>query len=129
MSKALEPFASFANTYIARFMETLVLGTEGGLYNEKIVVEEGKEGIFDHKTIGKFVRFQHGDNDYHYEFGRLDDKLLQSNYKETAKAFLALIDTNWGGKDHYTTIAPHLIKNAKESLQTVINGKRTRRES
>ena len=113
-------YDEFAERYIDNFMENVTLGVEGGIYKEVIAIPPGKEGIFTSKDITKFIRFNHGDRGYHYNFGKVDDKKLQSNPIEIAKSFLKVIDTNWHSKKYYITVAPNLIKNAKNSLIEII---------
>lgn len=116
----MNTYKDFANCYIARFMETICLGSEGGIYNEIIEIEEGNEGIFEKSDIETFIKFQHGDNDYSYNFGRTEDKNLRNNIKKTAKALYDLVDSDWYGKEHYTKTFPHLIDNAKKSFEKII---------
>ena len=112
-------YETFAARYIDRFMEGMVLGISGGLYREEILANEGRFGAGD---IVKFIRFQHGDNDYHYEFGKISDQELQSQVKETARALLALVDSDWYAKEHYTSVCPGLIFNVRGSLENIIEG-------
>ena len=112
----------FAEQYIDTFMEVLVLGCSGGLYNDVIEIIEGNEGIFNKSDILKFIRFQHGDRSYSSVFGSISEDELIDNIEDTAKALLARVDTEWYGKQHYTTVAPTLIKNTKYSLAKIIVG-------
>lgn len=117
-------YSVFASRYFGRFMESLVLGCSGGLYEEEILVKEGEEGTFEKDDIIKFIKFRHGDNDYHYKFGNRDDNELRNNPVKLAEEFLSRIDDDsvWYAKDHYTEVAPNLIKNTKRSLQKIIGG-------
>ena len=113
-------YKEFAQEYVHDFMEMMVLGCTGGLYGHVISIEEGKEGIFTDRDMKKFVSFQHGGNDYHYAYSDSDDHKLINNHKKLAKALLKLVDTDWYGKDHYTEVAPNLVNNTKQSLNTII---------
>lgn len=104
----------FAECYIGRFMETMVLGCSGGLYGD--VIEEN-HGIFELDVVHKFIRFQHGDNDYHYYFR--DDEILDDQ-RNLCKCFLKLVDSVWCDKEHYTNASPNLIKNTTESFKKII---------
>jgi len=112
-------YERFASMFFHSFMESMVTGVGGGLYGEEIPENHGK---FDADVLKKFVRFHHGDNDYHYNFSNPDDDKLQKNPVKLAEVFLPLVDTDWYSKDHYTNVSPDLIKNTKESLNKIIKG-------
>jgi len=111
-------YEDFAGVYISEFMEMMVLGCSGGLYGDVIAENEGK---FTADDVFKFIRFQHGDNDYSSSFSGPENRLLTVNIKETCAALLEQVD-HWQGRDreHYTKMCPHLIDNVKGSLKTII---------
>jgi hypothetical protein len=114
-------YEDFATVYISEFMEMMVTGCTGGLYGDTIEENAGK---FTADDVRKFIRFQHGDNDYTYSFSTPDDDALQNNITETCSAFLKLVETDWGdkrGKDFYTKQCPDLISNAIDSFNKIIN--------
>lgn len=114
------PYSYFTTLYFHEFMEDLVTGEgEGGLYNEKITVKKGKEGIFEKKDIRTFVRFQHINSEFVCIFGFDGCDDLENNPDKLAREFLKVIDTDWDGKDWCLEEAPDLIKNAKTSLRKI----------
>jgi len=114
-------YEDFATIYIPEFMEMMVTGCTGGLYGD--IIEENA-GKFTADDVQKFIRFQHGDNDYTYSFSTHDDDSLQKNITETCSAFLELVNTDWGSKktkDYYAKECPDLIPNAIDSFNKIIN--------
>lgn len=115
-------YKDFSDAYVDEFVETLANGCSGGLYGDVIEVYDGKEGLlFTEDDIKKFIRFQHGDNDYHDEFSNPEDELLSKNIKLVVKAFLLAIDTNFYGRDFFINEMPHLIPNIKITLTDLVD--------
>ena len=119
MQKATEEFAGM---YWDQLLEVVAEGCSGGLYGDFIEVEEGQEGVFDASTIQKFIRFQHGDNDYHSDFSNREEDALTSpnGIKELAEAFLKMVNMPAAKEEHYVGVFPHIIDNMKESLNRII---------
>ena len=111
-------YQEFTNSYLHEFFECVIEGVRGGLYNESIVIEKGKEGEFTEDDIVKFIRFQHGDNDYHNYFSNNDDEMLRNNPKILAETFLSDIDSYID--IYYLELYPHLKSNIISSLQKII---------
>lgn len=109
-------FERFADMYFHNFMECMVIGCGGGLYGEEI---PENHGVFEADVLKTFIRFQHGDNDYHHNFSNHDDDKLQKNPRELAIWFLTFLHTEWHGKDHYVEVSPDLIENTQESLKKI----------
>lgn len=111
-------YKEFSNSYLHEFFECIIHGVSGGLYKERIIVEKGKEGKFNKDDIIKFIRFQHGDNDYHNYFSNIDDDLLQKNPHRLAEVFITDIDNYIN--DYFSNLYPHLKSNIISSLQKII---------
>lgn len=116
-------FDAFVETYVSAFVECMAEGCDGGLYQEEIFMLPGAEGVFGGEDLKKFVRFQHGDNDYGYRYGQREDAELQNNPEKLAAALLRCLDTERCDKAHWDAALPHLLGNIRESLRKIVEAK------
>lgn len=112
-------YKSFAATYANDFIEVMIEGCTGGLYNDVIIC---RDGVFEITDVTKFVRFKHVDKDYSEIFNMSKDHLLIHNPKEICIAMLEVIKHNKDipNVDHYSENYPELYDNFITSLSGIV---------
>ena len=112
-------YDEFAQEYVGMFMDAMAEGAGGGLYDDSISVRKGHEGRFGAKDVVKFIRFQHGDNDYDHSFSPREDEELRENVSLTAMALLKAVKGDGWDRDNWSPQIPYLEANVVKSLEKI----------